>query len=391
MKTPPAVFRGASPVRRAVFRLGAIFALAVVVWPASGCSGQNAGGGFQMPPAPVEVADVGAQTVRDRFQALGSLEADEIIQVVSELNAQVTSLPFAEGTAVDSGGLIAQLDDSEIRADAKRAEAQRELAELNAERARKLADEGAISTQELDNIRTALKVAEANEAYAKARFAKTRIRAPFAGLIGRRRVSNGAYLQAGDIITELARVSQMRVAFAAPERYLPDLARGREVEITTPAYPGRTFKGRVSVVDPIVDPNTRTVQIVARVPNPGRLLRPGLSADVWVTLGERSKALVVPDEAVFAEGNQMFVYTVNPDSTVTRTAVVLGTRDSARVEVLEGLAAGSVVVRSGHQKLYEGAKVMPVPPGPPPGAGGDAAAATAGGGEETQAEAKDAP
>jgi len=360
MNTPPVPSCGASHPRRAFVFAGATFALAVAAVTLAGCAGQKAGGGFQMPPSPVEVAEVGAQTVRDRFQALGSLEADEIIQVVSELNALVVSLPFTEGSAVAEGALIAQLDDREIRAAAERAEAQRELAASNAERAQALFDQNAISTQELDNARTSLKVAEADEAVAKARLTKTRIVAPFAGLIGRRRVSIGAYLQSGDIITELARVSQMRVAFSAPERYLPHLHRGGAVELFTPAFPGRTFHGEVSVVDPIVDPNTRTVQIIARVPNPERLLRPGLSADVAVTLGERSKALVVPDEAVFAEGNQMFVFVVNPDSTVARTAVVLGTRDSARVEVLEGLADGAVVVRSGHQKLYDGAKVMPV-------------------------------
>jgi len=122
-----------------------------------------------------------------------------------------------------------------------------------------------------------------------------------------------------------------------------------------------TFTGHVTVVDPIIDPETRTVQLVGRVPNPGHRLKPGMSANVEVSLAERDNALMVPDEAVFAEGSQSYVYVVKADSTVARTAIQLGTRDSARVEVVRGLEAGQRVVSAGHQKLFEGAHVMPVP------------------------------
>ena len=108
------------------------------------------------------------------------------------------------------------------------------------------------------------------------------------------------------------------------------------------------------------------------------MLRPGLSADVNATLGEKRQALVVPDEAVFAEGDQNFVYIVNPDSSVVRTAVVIGMRDSTRAEVVQGLKTGDRVVAAGYQKLFPGAKVMPVPAGGasggPAGAPGAAAA-----------------
>src|SRR6185436_13418286 len=109
---------------------------------------------------------------------------------------------------------------------------------------------------------------------------------------------------------------------------------------------------------------SRTVQVEARIPNRGRLLRPGMSADVTATLGERPNALTVPDEAIFAEGDQSYVYVVKPDSnTVTRQAVVLGTRDSMRAEITHGLKPGDKVVSAGYQKLFEGAKVMPMPRG----------------------------
>jgi len=340
-------------------------ALALLALASCGKGGAP-GGGFTMPPTPVEVAEVHPRIVRDRFHALGSIESDANIEIVSELNARVVALPFVEGQSADSGALLARLDDREIRAEAERTQAQRDQAQANYDRAKKLEAQNLVSAQEIEDSRTALRVAEAVASLAQARFEKTRIRAPFSGLVGVRRVSPGAYLREGTVITDLTRVDEMKVAFSAPERFAGDLKPGVAVELSTPAFPGQKFNGRLSVVDPVVDSGTRTLRLVARIPNPGFKLRPGMSADVSVTLAERSQALVVPDEAVFAEGNQNFVYVVKPDSTVTRAAVVLGTRDSMQVEVVEGLSAGARVIRAGHQKLYEGARVMPVPAGGPP-------------------------
>jgi len=322
-----------------------------------------------MPPMPVEVAEVHPRVVRDQFRALGNIESDENIEVVSELNARVVDLPFHEGQPVDSGATIARLDDHEIAAEAERTQAERDQAQSNYARTQKLAAQGAVSPQELEDSHTALRVAEATAALARARLEKTRIRAPFRGLVGVRRVSRGAYLREGSVITDLTRVDEMKVTFTAPERFAKDLKPGVDVELSTPAFPGEAFRGKLSVVDPVVDSGTRTLRLVARIPNSGYRLRPGMSADVSVTLAERSQALVVPDEAVFAQGNQNFVYVVKPDTTVALTPVELGTRDSMQVEIVRGITAGTRVIRTGHQKLFPGAHVLPMPEGGgPPGA-----------------------
>ncbi len=365
------------PFAPAAGRPGALLALAFALAVLPSCSGKAGGqAGFQMPPTPVEIASVTPTTVSDQFRALGSIDSDEQIDVVAEISAKVLELPFAEGQAVRTGQVLVRLDDSEIRAQALRAEAERDRARSDYERAKQLFDRNAISAKELEDASVDLRVAEADEQVARARLDKTVIRAPFAGLVGRRRISTGAYVSVGQQLTELARVDRMRVTFAAPERYMGDLRVGVPVSLHTPAYPGVTFRGRLSVVDPIVDPEARTVQLVASVPNEGRRLRPGMSADVSVTIAQRTGALMVPDEAVFAEGNQDFVYVVQEDSTVARAAIRLGTRDSARVEVLGGLDAGARVVRAGHQKLYDGARILPVSSAD--GAGGETAAAGAG-------------
>jgi membrane fusion protein (multidrug efflux system) len=366
---------------------GAALAGLVCLSALSGCGGGDqagpggggAGGGFRPPPTPVEVADVREGPIEDRFQTVGSIEAAEEIVVVSEINGTVRSLPFEEGGRIEQGGVIAQLDDAELRAEVARAEAVREQRQSAFERVRAVVEQRAGAAQDLDDARAALHVAEAELALARARLAKTRIVAPFGGHLGARHVSPGAFVRAGDPITELARVSEIEVRFTAPERFVGKLERGAEVAVATAAFPDRPLTGHIEVVSPVVDAATRSVLVIARAPNPGERARPGMSADVTVVLSRRARALSIPAEAVFAQGTVNLVYVVTPDSTVTRTPVHLGTRLANAVEILSGLEPGQQVVRAGHQKLYDGARVMPVMSQPGGGNPGGAGGAPGGG------------
>ncbi len=326
----------------------------------SACTQQQAQGGFQMPPMPVETALVAQTTVIDPFEAVGTIEAEDAITVVSEMDALVISLPFREGEAIAKGGLIAQLDDTQLRAEELRALALLEQSKVTFDRIKTISDEGLGTAQSLDDAAAARKVAEADVAVIRARLKKTRIVAPFAGIAGARRVSPGAFVRAGSPITDLAQIQQLRVTFSAPERFYGQLQRGAEVKVSTTAYPDEELIGKVQVIDPIVDLGTRRVKVIARLDNQGGKFRPGMSANVTVVLGERPNALTIPSEAVFVEGSQALVFIIQADSTVARTPVELGTRLREKVEVLNGLAAGTMVVRAGHQKLFPGAKVMPI-------------------------------
>ena len=343
----------------------------------AGCGekGAASGGGFSMPPLPVETAAVTAGTLVDRFTVVGSLAASEAITVVSEIDAAVVALPFREGQPIAAGALIAQLDDAELGAQAERARALRDQRQAAHARVAAVVAAGAGSAQDLDDAAAALKVAEAELALAETRLAKTRITAPFAGVLGARRVSPGAYLRAGAAITELSRYDELRVNFSAPERLLGQLARGAVVAVTTTAYPDSALMGTVDIIEPELDPATRSARVVARLANPDRLLRPGMSATVAVTLASRENALTLPSEAVFIMGGQMMVYVVGPDSTISPRPVSLGLRLTDSVEILAGLAPGEQVVRAGHQKIFPGAKVLPVAASA--GAPGGAAAAPA--------------
>ena len=334
----------------------------------AGCGGEKeagGAGGFQMPPTPVETAAVVTGEVVDRFEAVGSVEAAEAITVVSEVPGVVSQLPFREGEPVNKGAVLAQLDNREPAATLARAEAIQAQKQSAYNRIKLVVDQGAGTPQDLDDAAAELKIAEADVELARARLAKTKIQAPFAGRVGERRVSPGAFIQPGTPITDLAKITTIKVTFTAPERYFPSLMVGAQVEISTTAYPGEILLGSIDVIDPVLNTETRSVDVIATAENPGERFRPGMSANVSAVLSRRENALTIPAEAVFAEGDQTLVYLVQGDSTVARTPVTLGLRLPATVEVLSGLESGQLVVRAGHQKLYPGARIMPVSSQPP--------------------------
>ncbi|MBK9776991.1 MAG: efflux RND transporter periplasmic adaptor subunit [bacterium] len=339
---------------------------------ATGCEEKKAAGGFAPPPTPVETAIVGTGAVADRFATVGTLEADQHVEVTSEIDGVVKALPFPEGGHVAAGALLARLDDVQLAAEAQRAEALRDQGKATFERVRSVVDQGAGAPQDLDDATAALKVAEANLDLAQARLAKTRVTAPFAGSVGIRRVSPGAFVRAGSPLTDLTRLDRLRLTFSVPERLLGVLAVGAPVKVETTAHPGEALDGVISVIEPQLDEETRSTRVVAVLDNPELRLRPGMSATVTLVLAERAQALTVPSQAVFVTGGQSFVYVVKADSTVARAAVQLGTRLTDVVEVTGGLDSGQQVVTAGHQKLYDGARVMPVGGGAPgePGAAG---------------------
>ncbi|HNW60161.1 MAG TPA: efflux RND transporter periplasmic adaptor subunit [bacterium] len=344
------------------FRILFVMAAATLLLGGCGRQQKKGVGGFAMPPMPVEASKVAVQTVADQFSTIGTIESLDAITVVSEIDGLVRALPFSEGGYIRKGETIALLDDSQWAAEVARAQALYDQSKATYDRTKTIVHENAASIQDLDDASAALKVAEANLALAQARFAKTRIVAPFSGIIGARRVAVGSYLRPGDPITVLANIDEMRVTFYAPERYIEFLRHNAEVHLITTALPDLEFKGTVAVIEPLIDPGTRSARIVARVANPQRKLRPGMSANIHAVLSERQQALTIPSEAVFGSGDQSFVFVINPDSSVNRRPLKLGTQLADAVEVIDGLQPGMMVVRAGHQKLFDGGKVVPIMP-----------------------------
>lgn len=346
--------------RHWIRHLAPLIAAAAVFSACDGPDEATGGAAFQRPPTPVETAAVRKGLLVDHFEAVGTVEAAESITVVSEIPGVVTGLPFREGDHVEAGALLAQLDDAEPRASLSRAAAIRDQKQSAYDRVKLVHAQGAGTPQDLDDAAAELKIAEADVALARARLEKTEIRAPFSGRVGARHISPGAFLQPGAPITELAQIRRIKVKFSSPERFVPKLQRGAAVRISTTAFPGEFLDGVIDVVDPVLDAETRSALVVAVAKNPGERFRPGMSANVSTVMSERAQALTVPADAVFAEGEETLVFRVQADSTVTRAPIQLGLRLRDAVEIVSGLSEGDRVVRAGHQKLYEGAKVMPI-------------------------------
>ncbi|MEO6324154.1 MAG: efflux RND transporter periplasmic adaptor subunit [Thermoanaerobaculia bacterium] len=347
--------------------LGTFLAIAILMAVTGGCGGKKpAAAPAGPPPTAVEVVSVTSGTVTESLQALGTVEPAESVKVATEIDAVVKELPFTEGARVRKGQPIAILNDSEPAAEARRTEALRDQAKLMFKRMEDLSGQKIASTQDKDNAEATLKVTDANVNVARARLQKTRILAPFDGVLGQRLVSPGAFLRTGDVITTLSRIDPVKLAFSIPERHRPAMKNGAAVTVTAVAFPARKFTGKVSLIDPSLDPGTRTARVVALIPNPKGELSPGMSAEVTAVLTQRAAALSVPDDSLFAEGERNYVYVVKDDQTVTRREVTLGARQPGTVEVTSGLKAGESIVRAGHQKLFEGAKIQPIEPEPSP-------------------------
>jgi len=184
------------------------------------------------------------------------------------------------------------------------------------------------------------------------------VRAPFAGRVGLRRVSPGSLVNPGTVITTLDDTATIKLDFTVPESYLSTLAPGLPITALSIAYPGRTFEGKVSSVDTRVDPSTRSVTVRALVPNPERLLKPGMFMNVRLERGA-ADALMVPEQALVPEQGDVFVFVLEGDS-VAKRLIRAGQRRVGDVQVLQGLSAGDLVVTEGTQKLRDGVRVTVV-------------------------------
>jgi membrane fusion protein (multidrug efflux system) len=186
------------------------------------------------------------------------------------------------------------------------------------------------------------------------------ITAPFDGILGLRRVSPGSLVTPGTEIATLDDISVIKLDFSVPERYLAVLERGQDVVAHSETYPNRDFAGVVASVDSRVDPVTRSVTVRAEIPNPDRLLRPGMLLAVRLLQAPR-QAIVVPEIAVIQVGTESFVYRVGDDRTASRVEVELGARRRGEVEIVSGLSAGDTIVTEGAVKLRDGSRVTGAP------------------------------
>ena len=321
-----------------------------------GNPGAAGGGGF--PPMPVEVAVAIRDTVVDAIAATGQIEAIQSIEVHPEVQGRITEILVREGQQVASGTPLFKVDDAELKAQVEQADADRQLAVQALERTKQLMTQNASSTADMEQAQAKAKGAEANYALLKTRLDRTVVRAPFSGLVGRRLVSIGAYVNSQTALTTLQSVNPQYATFQVPERYADRLRRGQLVSFQVAALPGKNFSGEVVFVDPVVELPGRTILIKARVPNPEQQLQAGMFLEARLATEIRPNAVVVPEDALLPMAGATFIWAVK-DGKADRRQVSVGVRTAGWAEVQTGVDAGEQVVVGGAERLFPGAVLMP--------------------------------
>jgi membrane fusion protein (multidrug efflux system) len=311
------------------------------------------------PPPEVRVHVVAPEPLAETLISPGALVANERIEVVSENAGLVSRIYLDEGARVAAGDLLVKIDDRELATERDRIVARLELAERQANRQRELHDQGLISDDALEVAATEADALRAELAQIGVRLAKTEIRAPFTGIIGLRRVSEGAFLSPQTRIAILVQSDPMKLEFAVPERYASRFAPGDSVTFRVEGIEGDRHAS-IYAIEPSVDPQTRTVPMRATTPNPDGRLLPGAFADVMIAVREVASALTVPSIAIIPElgGKKLWVL---ENGAAQPRQVETGIRTGDRVEVTHGLAAGDAVIITGLQVLRPGLAVEVAP------------------------------
>lgn len=301
---------------------------------------------------PIVSAVVGEAELTRELRALGTVRANEAIEVTSKISNIVTAVRVRDGQTVQRGQVLIELDSAQARADLAIATAAVTESGSQYRRSRELLVTQALSKSQFEQLEATLRANEARLAAARARLEDTVIRAPFAGRVGLRRVSVGSLVSPGAVITTLDDTSIVKVDFAVPENDIAALREGLAVSARSAAYPQREFKGRVQSVDARIDPASRAVTVRALVPNTDGLLRGGMFVTVLMTRDRRS-AVVVPEEALVPEQDKQFVFVVDGGKSLRRE-VQIGARRPGSVEILAGLAVGERIVVEGTVKVRDG-------------------------------------
>ncbi|MCA1798466.1 MAG: efflux RND transporter periplasmic adaptor subunit [Xanthomonadaceae bacterium] len=291
----------------------------------------------------------------DEVEALGTTRAAESVEITARVTNVITAIHFTEGNHLERGDPIVELENSEARANQAAAEAKLIESRGQYERSRELLRTNAVSTSNVEQLRAVMRADEAALAAAESRLRDHMVRAPFAGEVGLRRISTGALVSPGTVITTLDNLDTVLLDFDVPETHLSGIAAGQTLTAGGAAYPDVEFTGVVETVDTRVDPVSRAVTVRARLPNTERLLRPGMFMTVRV-LRESAPLLLVPEQALVPRQARQYLFVVR-DGVAHEVRVQAGRRAPGHVEITEGVSEGDIIVVEGTQHLRNGTPV----------------------------------
>jgi membrane fusion protein (multidrug efflux system) len=321
---------------------------------------------FQAPPSVVTAMKAEYQAWQPQLPAVGSLRAVRGVEVTSEIAGLVRAIHIRPNEEVKAGKVLVELNADADIAQLHALEAAADLAQTVYDRDKKQLEVQVVSQAAVDADAADLRSKRAQVAQQQALVDKKTIRAPFAGRLGITFVNPGQYLNPGDRIVTLQSLDAVYCDFYLPQQELSRLAIGQKVVLTTDSYPGRSFEGKITAINPKVDPDTRNVQVEALIMNPGLKLLPGMYASVEVRAGVVQRYLTLPQTAVTYNpyGDTVFLIEEGkgPDGKPLLTAkqafITVGPTRGDQIAIMTGVKEGDTVVTSGQLKLRNGSAVV---------------------------------
>jgi membrane fusion protein, multidrug efflux system len=319
-------------------------------------------------PQTISTVKVEALEWQPQLSAVGTLSAVRGVDVSSEIVGLVREVNFKSGQEVKAGDLLIQLNaDSDI-AQLRSFEAAAELAAVVLERDKAQLEAQAVSQAQVDSDTADLKSKRALAAQQAATVAKKTIRAPFSGKLGITTVNPGQFLNPGDRIVTLQTIDPIYIDFYLPQKQIAGLSAGMVVNVSSDAYAGQTFSGKITSISPKIDVATRNVQVQATIANAKRQLLPGMFASVGVDSGAKKRYLTLPQTAITYNPYGSTVFVVKPgeqkdtkgnnEQVVQQVFVATGETRGDQVAIVKGLQEGQEAVSSGQLKLQNGAPVV---------------------------------
>jgi len=334
------------------------FVVGLWVWlgpNANGSAADTADRARDVRAASVVVAQPQIKPFAQEVEALGTVRANESVDITSKVADRVAVIRFKEGQQVRKGDVLVELDDAEPRAELAAAEAALAESRSQYKRSQELYQTRALSEAQMEQLKATMLSNEARAAAARSRVNDRLIVAPFSGRVGLRNVSVGGLVSPGQVITTLDDLSVVKLDFSVPELFLSALRPELPVSASATAYPGETFAGRVVSVGTRVDPTTRSVTIRALIDNREHRLRPGMFMTVKLVRAE-SDALMVPERAIVPEERRHYLFVVE-EGVARKREVVIGRRRPGEVEILEGVLPTDQVIVGGMLDVRDGQPV----------------------------------
>ncbi|MCO6163262.1 efflux RND transporter periplasmic adaptor subunit [Flavobacterium sp. NRK F7] len=279
----------------------------------------------------------------------GSIDANEQVEIRSEVSGIVENIYFKEGAIVTKGQTLFKVNDIELRAQLAQAVTKRNLAAENERRAKLLLEKEAISQEEYDIASAEFRSLQSQTQLIQAQIAKTAIKAPFTGKIGLRNISPGTYLTPTTVVTNLVSAKEVKITFSIPEKYASEIKLNQTINFTVSGNT-KIYNATVYAIEPSVDIATRTLLVRAKADNKNNELFPGTYANVKVPLNTIPNAILIPTEAIIPVQNGKKVF-IKEKGKAKEVLVETGTRTESSILVTDGLKAGDTLITSGIMSL----------------------------------------